>query len=245
MALRTNGTDQGLSVIAPRSQFRNLSEATICCWANFDPFATTNRIMIKFSTATGSNTTRISLAITTALRIEVACRILDGDSLAIHQITLSTPPGPGEWHHYAVAFSFTFRRFQLYYDGELLNTTSMTAVTAGNTSDTDSLSGGIAIANPPTGNSFWPGLIDDMRIYQRLLGPAEIATIKTSLGADAIMGSLVSRWTLNELAPDVAVVGAADVSGNGAMALPIGVPVYGPGIGRPRMRQMPPIGAQR
>jgi hypothetical protein len=238
-----NGTDQGLSVGGARGQFRNRSAATICAWAKLESSpGATDRIIVKFSTATGSNTTRVSLGISTTLGIQVACRILDADTLSSHQIVLGTPPAVGAWHHYAVAFDFTLKRFYLYYDGVLVNSTQMTNPTAGNTSDTASLTGGIGIANPPTGNSFWPGSLDDVVFFSRLLGAAEVQTIYASRGQDFILHGITGHWQLAEGGGGVAVATAVDVSGLGGSAAPIGAPVYSGGLTLTRRRARTTVG---
>lgn len=243
MAAQFNGVNQGLSVAAPRSQFRNKSAASVGCWARFDQLVI-DRVMMKFSTGLGSNTTRLSLGITSGAAIQVGCRILDSDSSATHSVLLATPPEAGDWHHYLVAVNYTTRTFQLYYDGALVNTTLMTAVTAGNTSDTNSLSGGIGIANPPTGNAFWSGSIEDMKFFDRIISPAEALTIYTMRGRDHIWEGITGYWPLNDLGPSVAIATAVDVSGLGGAASPIGAPVFGEGItstrGRPRLRRSEP-----
>ncbi len=231
VAVQFNGTDQGLSVGGARNQLRNLSAAAIACWARLESSpGATNRIIWKWSTATGGNTTRLSLSITTTFGVSIGCRILDADTLATHTSIFSTPPGIGEWHHYIVSIDYSIRTFYLYYDGALINTTLMTVPTAGNTSDTASLTAGIGIANPPTGNSFWPGSIDDMLMFNRLVGPAEAQTIYGSRGRAFLLNGITGCWQLAEGGEGVAVVQAADVSGLGGTASPVGAPVYTGGL---------------
>jgi hypothetical protein len=246
VAAKFNGTDQGLSVGGARGQFRNVAASTIACWARVESAMATDRVFMKFSTATGSNTTRVSFGLSANLAgIAVGCRILDADALSSHAANFGTPPGIGEWHHYAVAFDFSVKRFYIYYDGALFNSTQMVNPTAGNTSDTASLSGGIGIANPPTGNSFFPGSLDDVIFFNRLLGPAEIQTIYGSRGRDFILRGITGRWQLAEGGEGVAIATAVDVTGLGGSASPIGAPVYTGGTTARRRRPRMGAGARR
>jgi hypothetical protein len=242
MAVKFNGTDQGLAVGGARGQFRNVAASTICAWARIESeLGATNRIIVKFAQGTGDNTTRVSIGITTTFGIQIGCRVLDADSLASHTILLGTPPAIGDWHHYAVAFNFATRTFQLYYDGALVNTTIMTAVTAGSTSDTASRTGGIGIAGlAPPGNSFWPGSIDDVIFYNRVLGPTEIQTIYTGRGQAFILDGITGHWQLAEGGEGVIVATAADVSGLGGAAVGVLSPTYTGGVTSTHRRRKRP-----
>ncbi len=239
MAVLLDGVAEYLSVQGARNQLRNVGVATVCLWARADIVpVTTNRIMMKWSNGTGNNTTRASIGFTTASQLEVAGRALDGDALS----TLDFVAGvftQGPWQHVVVVFNFTKASCLVYMNGgSSVSAGSFTNMTAGNTSDTASLTGGIGGAGAPAGNSFWPGALDDLRIYQRVLSPSEIATIYTAKGTDGIEdAALAGRWPMRELGEGVAVVGAADVTGLGGLATPVSTPVYAPGITRGRRRQ--------
>jgi hypothetical protein len=241
MAVQMNGTDQGLSIGGARGQFRNVAAGTIALWARLESaFAATDRILVKFTTGTGANTTRVSLGLSTTLGVQVACRILDTDTISSHQIVLGTPPAVGEWHHYLVTFDFTLKRFYLYYDGILANSTQMTNPTAGNTSDTASLAGVIGFENPATPNRFWPGSLDDVVTLNRLVGPAEAQTICNSRGRAFILDGITGHWPFAEGHDGVAIATAADVTGQGGSASPVGAPVYIGGLTQQRRRRKPP-----
>jgi hypothetical protein len=231
MAVKFNGTDQGLSIGGARGQFRNVAAGTIAAWARIEAgFGVTDRIMVKFTTGTGLNTTRVSLGLDTAFRVTVACRILDADTISSHAITLFVGPNVGEWHHYLVTFDFTLKRFYLYYDGVLANSTQMVNPTAGNTSDTASLAGDIGFENPASPNRSWPGTLDDVFCLNRLVGPGEAETIYGSRGRAFLLNGLTGYWQLAEGGEGVAVVQAADVSGLGGSASIVGAPTYTGGI---------------
>lgn len=243
MAVQMNGTDQGLSIGGARGQFRNVAAGTMAIWARIEGvFGATDRILMKFSTGTALNATRVSFGFSTTLGMQVACRILDADTISSHQFSLFPPPALGEWHHYAVAFDFTLKRFYAYYDGALANSTQMANPTAGNTSDTASLAGVIGFENPATPNRFWPGSLDEAMTFNRLLGPAEIQTLYNSRGQACILDGITGHWQLSEGHDGVAIATAADVTGQGGSAAPVGAPVYIGGLTQKRRRRKLPAG---
>lgn len=76
------------------------------------------------------------------------------------------------------------------------------------------------------------GLLDDVRIYNRGLSPAEIQTMFTLRGADNIVQNLLHRWRMNELAPGVlATVAGSIIDLTGAFnGTPGASPIYAEGI---------------
>jgi hypothetical protein len=79
----------------------------------------------------------------------------------------------------------------------------------------------------PIGN--FDGIIDDVRIYNRNLSAAEMATIFAARGHDAIVDGLVSRWLMNEKAPGATASGASsikDIGPGGNHGSPVGTVTY-------------------
>jgi len=73
------------------------------------------------------------------------------------------------------------------------------------------------------------GLINDLRIYDRVLSPTEIRIIHYAQGADNIVDGLVGRWLINEKPDGTAAAGASsviDISGNGNHGTPVNSPIY-------------------
>ncbi len=56
-----------------------------------------------------------------------------------------------------------------------------------------------------TEEEYFNGLLEDMRIYNRVLSAAEIATIYAQRGSDNILYGLLNRWVMNELPIDTVV----------------------------------------
>jgi len=78
----------------------------------------------------------------------------------------------GSWHHAAFTKNGSDNRLRLYFDGNLIGTS--TSECAGTESCTDSLNIGSAGA---TIGEYFNGIIDDMRIYSRALTSDEITTL--------------------------------------------------------------------
>lgn len=232
MAVSFNGTDQGLSIGGARNQFRNTAAATICLWAKLTSLPPGNRTLVKFSTGTSATSNRAEITVTASLTFRVGTKILDTDIGSLNSFGTTPAIAVGDWRHYAVVWNYSIKTFYAYLDGVLQNTTILSAAneTAGNTSDTASLSASIGCADPPTGAQFFPGVIDDVVTFNRLLGPAEIQEIYASRGRAFILDGITGHWQLAEGGEGVALVQAVDVSGFGGGATPIGTPSYTGGI---------------
>jgi len=86
---------------------------------------------------------------------------------------LSLPSVPaGQWHHLAFVYSVSESRKAIYYDGALYRSTS-TSVDTLTTSRAGAELGG------PCDGSFYDGLIDELRFYNRALSDGEIAELAT------------------------------------------------------------------
>ena len=77
----------------------------------------------------------------------------------------------GNWQHIAVSFSNATDEVLLYLGGVLVHTGSLAFTPVADTTD-------ITIGRSPIGE-YWNGLLDDVRIYDRVLGAAEITDIFT------------------------------------------------------------------
>jgi hypothetical protein len=103
----------------------------------------------------------------------------------------------GEWYHLAAVYdgSSTANDAVLYINGESVTVTETSAPSG--TIDDDSAQDCL-IGN--VGDLFreFGGTIADLRIYNRLLSAAEIATIHAARGVDGIVSGLVSRWFMDE-----------------------------------------------
>jgi hypothetical protein len=95
----------------------------------------------------------------------------------------------GTLYHLVATWSLSTAVGQCYRDGAFFSSDS-TRNTVSN--GTFSLSG-----RPGTGN-FFAGQMYDVRIYNRIILPAEIVTIFNSEGNDSIVNGLQNRWRMDE-----------------------------------------------
>lgn len=96
---------------------------------------------------------------------------------------------------------------RLYLDGELVDTDSRT----GNITNTDSPDTVIGTDSYQITTRQFDGIIEDVRIYNRALSPAEVATIYSARGRDSINYGLLHRWLLNEQSSGVSASGSNTV----------------------------------
>lgn len=138
------------------------------------------------------------------------------------------------WHHLAFTYNPTTGQARLYLDGALVSTvTSSTGpkTTACTTFGRQDDTGGTP--------NYYTGLVDDLRLYDRLLSDAEVQAIYAARGTDGDVTGLRSRWTLREAAPGVVAAGAGqqrDVAVDGNNGTPTNSPVYQEGSLRYRRK---------
>lgn len=204
---------------------QNVAAATLMCWFNFTGTASGQQDLIGFATGSaGSNTTRLRLEITTGPVVRVRARALDGDSSSL----ITSPNNfTGGWHHAAAVIFFTTAFGILYIDGVQDTAASVSAtMTAGNTSNTASLSATMGGHLSGGTGEFFNGELADGRIYHRALGPAEILTIFNGHGRDGINSSLQARWGCKDGPPGSTVVSVADLGPSAYGGAPVASPIF-------------------
>lgn len=108
----------------------------------------------------------------------------------------------------------------IYVNGELTDGESQTLNTP--------TSNYLYMGGDVVGDETWDGLMEDIRIYDRVLSLWEMADIYGCQGSDAVQRGLIHRWMLNERAMGVQVPGTYtidDLAGD----IPLrgyGTPVY-------------------
>lgn len=111
------------------------------------------------------------------------------------------------WTHIAGTYNETSGDQKLYING-----VEEVSATPGPGAITDNGFGEqrLIIGDDPD-QSPWAGIADDIRVYDRELSAAEIATIFATRGTDGIVKGLVGRWIMNEGAPGTTASGANTV----------------------------------
>jgi hypothetical protein len=121
------------------------------------------------------------------------------------------------WQFVAVTYSSSGS--DLYKDGVQLSYATDTA--GSGTVNTDSGYNGF-IGNNQNSSRGFDGLIEDPRIYNKVLSLAEIQSIYTGQGHDGVRENLLARWPLREKAPGVTIStdSAYDITDNKTEAVP-------------------------
>ncbi len=131
------------------------------------------------------------------------------------------------WYHVVGTYDSTADIARIYLNGEEENSTAGSGQAVVTSTDPVTMGTGLF-------SSFWPGLLDDARIYNSALSAAEIKTIYSAAqtaGHDGIVNGLVARYTLSEGAPGVAASGAGvikDVGPNKFDGTPVNSPIWAP-----------------
>jgi len=159
-----NGTSGGASTAASGSTIIGPATAlTMACWANSTSYASDKR-MLAFANSTGGTVLGLPVGRASG-KFSAFCRSSAG---ALIQIDSASTYSSG-WHHVAVTIAGTTAT--LYVDGG----TGATATASASQSLLADTAAGILIAS--SGGVFYPGLLDDIRIYSGAATQAEIQTI--------------------------------------------------------------------
>ena len=113
----------------------------------------------------------------------------------------TTIPTTGVWYHIAATVDAT-KFGQIFVNGILEASGLGNDTATGNTLS-------IGNRNGAGANQCTNGLLDDVRVYTRVLGADEIATIYACRGSDSIYFGLQNRWLLNEGPENAAASGAS------------------------------------
>lgn len=145
---------------------------TLMAWIRPDPHTGTKRLISK---ATGIAEQAHYWMVSTFGNQQVRFR-LRTNNLTTTLIAPQPVLVPGQWHH--VACSYDGLEMKIVVDGVLLATQAK----AGPVDTNPSVGAAIGIQPPGAGADGLPGLIDDVRIYNRGLTVSQIAAVMTGLG---------------------------------------------------------------
>jgi hypothetical protein len=193
----------------------NLTVATISLWVKINSFnANANRFI-------GSNDNWEVRATTDWGGVWHFTNELWTSTVTQPPLAMSTTvPVVGVWYHIAATVDAT-KFGQIYING-VLEASGVGADTATGTT----LS--IGNRNGAAANQCTNGVLDDVRVYTRVLGASEIATIFACRGADSIFFGLQNRFLLNERAEGAVASGAGIIKDcvGGRTGTPVNSPAY-------------------
>ncbi len=176
-AMQFNGTSQG-ALLSDSKGYGTFQNKTISMWVAPTGIPAADKFI--WSMRPGSGDTAFTFYI--LHRASNRIRITFKEQVLESTVTLtSSDPNAPNWHHLAIAVRNTEAdgkcAFDFYVDGVLMGTKTGLARHIG-TSWFGASIGAHAVDNPAAG-SWFPGLIDDFRIYDRALTGEEVVAIVT------------------------------------------------------------------
>ena len=148
------------------------SGLTLACWLNADAFpgSSNDPRLISKASSTAGNDHVFMLSTISSSGVKLRGRIRIGGTTTT-LIATSGNLATGTWHHAALTYDGATMR--LYLDGVEVGSTALSGVVDTNASIPVTVG-----AQPPgAGGRYFDGLIDDVRILQRPMSPAEIAAV--------------------------------------------------------------------
>jgi hypothetical protein len=192
-------------------------------------------VLIDLSVGTSTNT-RAALQITSGGNVQVQARSTDADSL--RTTTASAAVVANTWYHIAGTVDYTTGIEAIYIDGGIILAGAV-AFAGTATSNTNSVAA--LIGSDAGGTSgFLDGLLEDVRIYNKVLGPNTIQTIADLHGSDFVWDGLTNLWRLND-APSGTLAGTGtviDLSPTSARrnGTPVNSPTWDAGVSKFRRK---------
>ncbi|QFY06763.1 DNRLRE domain-containing protein [Nonomuraea phyllanthi] len=173
---------------------------TVTAWARLTSTAGTATLVTQEGTRTGGFALQYAKADD---RWALARAGSDADGATTVRALSSAAPRLNEWTHLAGVYDSAAGQLSLYVNGRLESTVAFTQPwnATGPLTIGRGLAGGAAA-------EFWPGDVDDVRVYGRAMFADEVADLVNSAAA------LVGHWTLDEESG----TSAADSSGRSAPA---------------------------
>lgn len=149
--------------------------------------------------------------------------------------TSGNPLTLGTWEHVAATFDGATTR--IFQNGVQTASNAQTGTVSQDATVNTRIGIGGSDANA------WDGRIADVRVYNRALGDAEIASIHAARGDDKNIFGLVAKWPLKDLALGTTIATAAEISGNGPTGVGAGTPTYEDDIIVTRSKHKQPVAA--
>jgi hypothetical protein len=189
---------------------KNQSALTAMAWVRWDVINAIQTIAV-WSTPTATST-RLGIKMIATGALQVIARALDADALTSINTTSTTLITQGVWFHFAAAVNIASGSAAIYLNGvaqaidPFVN--NFGAAATSNTNGVLQRIGCAATIN----TEILTGAIEDVRLYQRIVGPAEMMTIYTAQGVDHIVQNLANRYPLKELSQGLTFANADNIA---------------------------------
>jgi hypothetical protein len=209
MAVEYNGVNDAVRQALDIPSLRNTTGGSMMCWFNLfslppaapDPSDKYCLVASSVGPPPGvTNTSRLEIEIETdpgpESHFNIVARSLDGSGGGI----ISSPDGgivPGTKSHVAITVDYVLGVGRIYQNGQLLTEQVVPGAWGTPTSDTNGMVGSIGTEDSGT-PEFVHGLLEDVRIYNRVLTADEIMTIYNCQGVDGIVRGLQQRYEFQD-----------------------------------------------
>jgi len=223
VAIRLNGVNQRINLGALNSTTQNRSFLAASIWIRPNPVLSSSPLFY-FSRNGGVATPRFLCDLRNPSGgqavLRIRARVPDtGSTFSLQSPNVTAQSGV--WQHVVAQIDCNGKSAQIYSNG-ILDFEGVMPFTASATTNTPS---DVAyLGGEDATNIFFAGDIDDFRIYDRLLGPAEVATLYAARGHDGIKEGLLNRFSLNGI--NSSVVGDLPNLTNGRSASSENSPVF-------------------
>ncbi len=215
----------------------NVPAGSMSVWVKLNGVPTTTLRIFAISVGPPPGTSavpRFVLAVTSTAKVRFTGCALDNDATGTVDGTVTI--ADQTWTHVAVVCDYAAGIVSIYINGVLDVSSVLTGSTLGNTSPTNAKCGALG-ATPTGASSFFAGLIEDARLYNRRLSPGEILTIFTSKGKDGIWNGCQMRYMLAGGAPGSTIIQAVDLGSANRAGAPTNAPTYSAGIVSSRQKR--------
>jgi len=244
MAINFVAASSQRAVVPNGTSLTNITGATISVWVRLtSPIGVDPRYVYHWSNGVNAAARRVSLSMgepNVAVPLTswaLLARRLDADPIEV----LSTPATLGVIQHLVAVMGWNTQTFQLFVNGTLA-TSSSPAGWTGASSNTNSVLTQIAAWNNlSTDLWFMNGLVEDLRVFQRVLAPAEIRNLYMYKGADRNVLGQINRWRMRGFiagTPATGVGGVKDFALGRMHATPFNNPSTAADITNPGPRQL-------
>jgi len=159
------------------SILQNVSEATLTAWVKADTLSASERYIVGISKNNSGTPTLISRAfvlLSDSDEVKAGGRSADGED-AQFVTTTTSPISTGTWYHIATVINYANDSVTIYVNGQSQAATGTVNFSQNTTSNTASTSNAVGSEDDGS-SSFFDGVIDDVRIWNRALTADEIKT---------------------------------------------------------------------
>jgi hypothetical protein len=178
-SLQFKDGDTFMEWVGGKTVAKNRSGLTISMVIRADN-TTSDQNLIHITTPT-AGASRASIRLITGGNVMLLARALDADTLS-YITTAGAPITAGNWYHLMGTFNYSTKTGEIFVNNVSSLSATFTAMTAGNTSNTDSITGPL-IGREAAGTRFFNGLIAHVAIWNGVMSVGNRGTLHTLLQA--------------------------------------------------------------